>query len=195
MEKDIIDKILEIEKKMFLTVKTKDEAPCQRDIESFLLHRRAQFMPWSSEVVHSYLHDLEVAAQQGKNLMTLKYARMEDKIPILNNNPLIEKIVEISRDWQGEMIQHFPSIMRSARPLNDSDSSGMVSYLTYLKAELETYSDNTIMLLYRLILLKKNQSINMSEEVYKYLVTEMGYESIADAESIMQKKYDIFYRA
>lgn len=187
----ILAKILEIEKKMFLSVNSIDESPCQKDIESFLIHRRAQFSPWSNEVLRAYLTDLELADQKGNNLMTLKYARMEDKIPILNNNPLIEKIVEISRVWQGEMIEHYPSIMRGGRPLNDSDSSVMVSYLTYLKAELETYSDNTIMLLYQLILSKKNQNINISEEVYQYLVTEMGYESMTDAESIMQKKYDM----
>jgi uncharacterized protein DUF4125 len=191
MGKDIIDRILEIEKKMFLTVKSKEEAPCQRDIESFLLHRRAQFTPWNSEVLFSYLHDLELAAQQGNNLMTLKYARMENKIPILNTNPSIDKIVVISRNWQKEMIEKFPSIMNGARSLDEEEYSGMVSYLTYLKAELETYSDNTINLLCKLILSKKNQSINMSEEVYQHLVTEMGYESIADAESIMQKKYKI----
>lgn len=188
MEKGTIEKILEIEKRMFLTVKSIDESPCQKDTPNFLLHRRAQFFPWSNEVLRSYLHDLELASQQGNNLMTLKYARMEEKIPVLNNNPLIEKIVVISRDWQEEMIEHYPYIMDGGRPLDADDQTVWVSYPAYLKAELETYSDITIQLLYNHSLLKKKQGINMSKEVYQFLVSMMGYKSLDDAETIMRKK-------
>jgi len=187
MEIETIEKILIIEREMFLAVKSIEKAPCQSDIDSFLLHRKAQFIPWNCEVLRSYLRDLEVASQQGNNLMTLKYARIEGKIPILNSNPLIGKILEISREWQGEMIQQFPSIMHGARPLIDSDSSFIVSYLTYLRAELETYSDTTIRLLYNNLLEKRNQGINMSKEVYQYLVSRLGYKSLDSAEIRMKR--------
>ena len=47
-EKDrIIELILEIELDMFLTVNPEPTSSCQEYPESFNLHRRAQFTPWS----------------------------------------------------------------------------------------------------------------------------------------------------
>ncbi len=191
MRDEVIEAILKIEKEMFLAVKSREDSPCRKDIESFFLYRRAQFIPWTIEILQSYLHDLEIASQQGKNLMTLKYARMEGRIPILNNNPLIEKIAEVSRDWQQEIIDKFPFLMRGGRPLEINDSSDRVSYMVYLKAELETYSDKTLKLLYDLIMIKKDRGINMSEEVYQFLVSQKGYNSITEAEIKSREESEI----
>ena len=177
-----------MEKRMFMAVKSVDDAPCQKDIESFIVHRSAQFSAWTKEVLLSYLHDLELASQQGINFMTLKYARMDNMITVLNENPLIGKILEISKIWQQEIIVQYPGIMKGARPLETEHSSGNVSYLNYLKAELETYSDRTLELLYNLIQSKLEKKLNMSGEVYQYLVVQMGYKNISEAETRLQEK-------
>jgi hypothetical protein len=53
-----IEAILEIELQMFLTVNPEPTSGCQEHPESFKLHRRAQFAPWSEEALGSYLEDL-----------------------------------------------------------------------------------------------------------------------------------------
>lgn len=53
-----IEAILEIELQMFLTVNPEQASGCQEHPESFKLHRRAQFAPWSEEALGSYLEDL-----------------------------------------------------------------------------------------------------------------------------------------
>jgi hypothetical protein len=73
--------------------------------------------------------------------------------------------------------------MKGARTISRSnDSEYKTSFETYLAGELETYSDKTLELLYKDIKDKVRRKINMSEEVYDFLVKEMGYSSLDDAE-------------
>jgi hypothetical protein len=161
-KQSVIKEILEIELEMFLTVRTEQRSSCQDYPESFKLHRRVQFTAWSEGTLNSYLKDLKNAVGEGVNLMTVKYARM---------------------DGQEEMFKKYPYLMGGARPLSKSeDSARKTSFETYLGGELETYSGATLELLYKDMSEKIKDGVNMSEEVYGYLVREMGYSSIDDAE-------------
>ena len=187
----VIKEILEIELEMFLTVRTRQRSSCQDYPENFKLHRKVQFTAWSEETAKSYLKDLKNAVQEGVNLMTVKYARMDDLIPGENKNPLIREIVKIQYGWQEEMFRKYPYLMGGARPLSKSeDSARKTSFETYLSGELETYSDTTLELLYKDMSKKIKDGVNMSEEVYGYLVREMGYPSIDDAEMKAKKKLE-----
>ena len=59
--KNVIEKIIELELEMFLTVPTDGRYSCQEDPEGFRLHRRAQFSIWSEDTLQSYLDDLDRA--------------------------------------------------------------------------------------------------------------------------------------
>jgi hypothetical protein len=180
---DIIEKILAKELEMFLSVPSVRKSSCQDYPESFKLHRKAQFSCWSRETLQSYLNDLEKAKEKGINLMTQKYARMDNLINKLNSNPLIDKIAEYQCAWQRSMIKKYPGIMSGGRPLSsDEDSAFMTSFETYLRGELETYSDATLELLNFDILDKNAKGISMAEELYTFLVKEMGYDSLDEAE-------------
>ena len=101
------------------------------------------------------------------NLMTQKYARMDNLIQKLNSNPLIDTIVEYQCAWQRSMIKKYPGIMSGGRPLSSAeDSAFMTSFETYLRGELETYSDATLELLSIDILDKNAKGISMAEELY-----------------------------
>ena len=168
---------------MFLSVKTQQRSSCQDYPESFKRHRRVQFTAWSVGTLKSYLNDLKNAVEEGSNLMTVKYARMDNLIPEENKNPLIMEIVKIQYGWQQEMFSKYPYLMGGARPLSKSeDNARKTSFETYLGGELETYSGATLELLYKDMSKKIKDGVNMSEEVYGYLVREMGYQSIDDAE-------------
>ena len=182
-KKELIEQILTIELEMFLSVPTVEKASCQSYPEKFRLHRKVQFGVWSEPTLKSYLNDLKAAQKSDKNLMTIKYARMENLIAQENLNPLISEIVSIQFNWQMEMFKKYPHLMAGARPLSQSDDSLFkTSFETYLKGELETYSDKTLTLLYRDMTSKNEAGINMSAEVYDALAKELGYNSVEEAD-------------
>lgn len=190
-EKDrIIELILEIELAMFLTVNPEPTSSCQEYPESFNLHRRAQFTPWSLATLESYLADLREAQAMGKNLMRLKYGRMQHLFESPNTNPLIDEIIRQKIDWQKEMFRKYPALMSGARPIKDeSESALMTSFETYARGEMGTYSDRTLERLQADQCLKREQGINLSEEVYDFLVHQSGYPSLAEAErQIMERR-------
>ncbi|MBN1837806.1 MAG: DUF4125 family protein [Spirochaetales bacterium] len=155
---------------MFRSVPTDEEPECRRDLEALKLHRRAQFAGWSEATCASYLQDLEQARAAGRNLMTLKYARMDDRIPPLSRNPRIAWIRQRLVDWQREVIARYPKLMRGARTLEN--------FSTYLAAELETYSDRTLELLAGDVESCQRAGENMSLAVYQALARATGHASL-----------------
>ena len=182
-KKELIAKILDLELKMFLSVSTEGVYNCQQNPEGFRIHRGAQFIVWSDETLQSYLDDLQKAEKEDLNLMTVKYARMDNLIPRENMNPLIEKIAGIQLRWQHQMFEKYPNLMAGARSLKESENAaGDTPFETYLKSELETYSDNTLALLHHDLSKLEETGINGSERVYEHLSTIMGYESVEEAD-------------
>jgi hypothetical protein len=183
-EKDrIIEAILEIELQMFLTVNPEQTSGCQEHPESFKLHRRAQFAPWSEEALGSYLEDLHAAQAHGENLMRRKYARMQGLLPPVESSPVLEEIVRLKMDWQRAMFRDYPAVMAGARPLTaESTRAQMTSFETYARGEIETYSKRTLGLLHRDLLEIQARGESLSEKVYDYLVRASGYASLKDTE-------------
>jgi hypothetical protein len=187
-EKDnLIEKIMQLELNMFLTVPTQYPASCQENPDTFCLHRGAQFSVWSEETLCSYLDDLSRAIEQGNNLMTLKYARMENLIPPLNANPIMDMIVEMELEAQQEMLSRYPNFLGRGRPL-ENDNVGVTSFKTYLRGELETYSDRTLELLCRDIQRIRDSGQNLAQQIYSHLVRNLGYGSIDELEDILSTK-------
>lgn len=187
----VIEEIMKIELAMFLTVNSQKTSSCQEYPESFSLHRRAQFAPWSLETLESYLEDLLEAQGAGNNLMRLKYARMQGLVPSRNPDPIIDEIARLQINWQNEMFRKYPTLMGNARPLTDEvEPAQMTSFETYTRAELGTYSSRTLQLLLADLLLKLEKGVNMSEEVYEFLARESGYSSLAEAEQRFPKRLE-----
>ena len=186
---NILEKIIALELEMFLAVPADGPCSCQEDPEGFRLHRRAQFSIWSEDTLQSYLDDLYRAQKKAINLMTIKYARMDDLLPAENRNPQIEEIVTVQLRWQTEMVRKFPDLMAGARHLSETDGSTQgTSFETYLRAELETYSNGTIERLHRDVLDYAKAGINGSEKIYAYLVKQLGYDSIETADKAQKQK-------
>jgi len=186
---ELITKIVELELEMFLAVPADGSYRCQQDPEGFGLHRRVQFSIWSEAALQSYLADLHRAREDGINLMTIKYARMQDLIARENRNPLIAEIIGIQYRWQEEMVQKYPYLMAGARHLPESDDNAEgTSFETYLRGELETYSDDTLALLHRDVTQLQKMGINGSEKIYDLLVKELGYDSIEAANQAQKQR-------
>jgi hypothetical protein len=179
---ELIAKIIELELEMFLAVPADGIYSCQQDPDGFGLHRRVQFSIWSEDTLQSYLDDLKRAKEDGINLMTIKYASMQDLIARENRSPLIAEILAIQYRWQEEMVLKYPDLMAGARHLPGSDdTAGETAFETYLRGELETYSDGTLTLLLCDVMKLKKIGINGSEKIYEHLVKELGYDSIEAA--------------
>ena len=174
IKKELIESILELEVKMFASVPTEEEPSCRSDIESMRLHRSSQFAGWSESTCKSYLEDLKKANKSGINLMTLKYARMGKQIPPLSSNPYLSAICDQYVKWQQEIIDQYPNTMRRSRTIED--------FRNYLCSELETYSDDTLSLLWNDIQSCCEAGRNLSLETYTYLAEQAGYSSLKDLE-------------
>ena len=147
----------------------------------------AQFIPWSLKTLESYFNDLEIAQQAGLNLMHQKYAIMSNQIKGQAGDYIFDKILDIQLIWQRTVIEKYPNIMRRARPLLSSvDTDDFTSFETYLRGELQTYSQRTLSCLYEDLIIKLDQGINMSEEIYSFLAIYSGYSSLQEAEMAMK---------
>lgn len=179
-----IDTIIDMELEMFLAVPSNGQADCQHNPEGFKFHRRIQFCVWSTDTLASYREDLDRARQNGDNLVTIKYARMQGLLPRRNPNPLIDEIVRIKMDWQKAMFQQYPAVMHGARPLATTPSdAAMTSFKTYAQGELETYSNKTLSSLHADMQQMLKDGINASERIYTLLVEKNGFGSLLEAEA------------
>ncbi len=167
----LVGRIVAVELQMFERVRTSEPSLCQERPEAFRSMRAMTHSVLSEETLRSYLADLERAAAEGRNLMTLKYARMGGQIPPLKDNPLIAEIVRIESRWMKELAERYPHVIR-----------GGPDFENYLACELETYSDETIALYHRDVSQAVAEGRNLAEERYNWLFSRIGYGSIAEAE-------------
>lgn len=159
---------------MFLSVQTFIPSLCQQRPETFKAMRRMNHYVLSTETLASYLEDLHKAVADGRNLLTEKYARMDNLIPCLNTNPVIDKIVEAEGGWLKELSDRHPSTFPS-----QSDYASNV----YLRSELETYSAPTLELYFKDVCKAVEERRNLAAERYTSLFQQIGYSSIDELES------------
>lgn len=177
-KKQLIEKILEIEMKMFLATPSREHAVCQDSPDGFILTRGSVFELWSEEALDSYLEDIRQAEADHRNLMAEKYARMENLIPCLNINPAIDEIVKIETAWQDEVRARYPHLM-DGRP-----ETGIckAEFDVYLRCELETYSRRTLKRVLENDHEYLKRGVNQAEEKYRLIVRKLGYSSLEEAE-------------
>lgn len=192
-KQSLIADIVERELEMFLTVPSATPAPCQENPDGFRTFRSIQFQAWSMDTLQSYQNDLVKAKEENKNLMTLKYARMDNLVPALHDKPqaldLIDEITSLSMEWQEEMFARYPLFISQGRSLDDQGKDdSATSFKKYLRGELETYSLLTLTSLYRDMMDRKIKDRNMTEEIYSGLVTRLGYASLEDAENTLKEQ-------
>lgn len=188
---ELINNILNIEMNMLQEVPVQLRAACQDDLKTFYLMQGAQYVGWSYETLQSYYNDLLNAKREGKNLMFLKYGRMDNLIDTLNLDPLIEQIIDIQFQWQKEVAVKYPSLTSQVgRPIEETvepTMNGSVYFKNYLRSELETYSSATLKLLYCDVLTYKEKGSNMVVDIYLNMVTDLGFRSLEECEKLAKK--------
>ncbi|MEG0830756.1 MAG: DUF4125 family protein [Acidaminococcaceae bacterium] len=173
----LLDKIIDNEQKMFIKVKSVEPACCQSMLKTFRAMRAMSFSVLNMDTLESYYRDLQEAVIAGRNLVTEKYARMDNLIPVINDNPIIIEIVNIEREWLWQLHEQFPLTIRLQGEFSN-----------YASCELETYSNETLGLYYRDLFIAKTAGKNLVAERYLYLYQKMGFTSLAEVEAMAKKK-------
>ena len=128
----LIDAIVEGEWEMFHSVNNVGgPAECQSQQNTFEIMRRAQFSTWGEKTLSCYLEDIKKAQVQGRNLMTVKYARMmavthpaefEQIAPCFPVDAqvveMVTKIAAYHEKWDVEAAEKYPFIRANGRPFD-----------------------------------------------------------------------------
>ncbi len=177
-------------------------ASCQENPHTFAIMRISQAMSWSQEARESYINDLKQAEQDGRNLLTEKYARMmkstfpqeyariEASLPPLSDEAkeMVEELTALLVNWAEESKKKYPYISGSGRPIHTVDDVYGTSIETYSRGELSTYSLNTLRLLKKHYLEQKEAGVNIHMKVEENTAHFYGYKSLEDAEEA-QRRY------
>ena len=190
--------LIQTEWELFYNVNNEGgKADCQNDPETFFIMRRAQFTCWSEELVESWHNDLLSAKNEGRNLLSEKYAWMMRqtapfefgrishllRFPSISAEEMIEQIVETEVHWMEEYEKQYPFMADGNRPVHSSeDREYSTSFETYLRGELHTYSEKTLGLYLDMVNSLKNENKSLSIIVMDAMVKAYGYKDINDAE-------------
>lgn len=196
---NLVENIVKTEWNEFQKVENQGgRAACQDNKKGFEIARKSQFLTWNKDMLESYYEDLTNAIEQGRNLITEKYARMmestapeeyaqmKDQLPSVSieKKNLIEEIVTQKVKWVEEFSIQYPRLSGGGRAIHTSDDKPYeTSFETYLRGELLTYSERTIRLYHDYIkqLIKENK--NLSTLIMENTIRLYGYDSLEAAES------------
>ncbi len=196
-KEELIEEIVGIEWNMFDKVNNLGgRASCQDDYTTFHIMRKSQFQAWNILMLESYKNDLMTAREEGRNLLTEKYAYMmeythaDEYAKIAHVLPKvsaekssnIDKITQIYMRQTEQLAEEYPKYMARTRPIHAQDDRHFTSIETYLRCELKTYSENTVKEYWNYL-----QELEKTGGKIAYMICEniakcYGYSSLADAE-------------
>lgn len=183
-KKAFIEEIINIEWNMFTVLDNiGGRASCQDNYSYFKLMREAQYYTWSLELVASYLQDLKQAEENGYNLLAMKYGYMEEstdyehyvsirsQLPVLSERrkALQEEIIRIQTEQMNEFSKnHFEEASRMRSIYTSEDTIQNTSYETYLRGEISTYSEQTLVFYGKMIAEYEKSGKNIIECIIRY---------------------------
>ena len=174
--KQLLDEIIERELTMFLEVRDANGiCDCQQRPDVFRRMRTMMHAPHNAITLTFYLDDLDKAARGGRNLMVEKYARMDNLIPPLTDNPLVDFITDAEVAFQAEAGSRYPHLVRNSGEMR-----------RYLRCELETLSDNTLASYAEEIRKAREEGRNLALERYTLLCAWLGHPDLASCNLAMQ---------
>ena len=193
----MIDDIIQLEWEWFESVRNiGGRAACQNDYETFYLQRKAQFLGYSEELLQTYLKDLNEAKSLGRNPIMEKYAYMMestepdyfnsivDKLPYIDDEKkqIVNMICDIEVKMREEVNQIYPGLAKQARVIYSYDDTiDTISFETYLRGELYTYSPHALYLYGQMIVEALSKKRNIVEEILERTVKLYGYTSLESA--------------
>ena len=174
----LVTRIIALEQEMFEGISTFERSPCQDRLKTFRLMRWMTHSVLPTDILLSYLDDLQSASDEGRNLMTEKYARIDDIIPgDAAAKAAIDRIVAVEDAWMTPVRQDFPR----------SFPRGGEGFHAYIASELETFSPRTLALFEDFVETARAQGRNLVRERYENLFRRLGYASLTAFEENVRK--------
>ncbi len=170
-KENLIREIIERELAMFLATPNEGgPSACQMRPQSFRVMRWMNHSTHDIATLESYLNDLKEAEAQGRNFMIEKYARMDDRLPPLSQNPLLDEITDAECAFLHEASERYPHAIKG---------HGETHFRNYCRCELETLSDRTLELYAAEVKRAQQEKRNLAEERYDNLWKKLGEGSLA----------------
>lgn len=207
--KQLMDQIVLMEWEMLQQVNNiGGRSFCQEDSQTFDLMRRSQFFTWPQNVLESYLEDLRTAKQTGRNLLLEKYAHMmasthpseyedfKEVLPVISSDMAaqIEKIVTTHVEWKKTVGIEYPRLNGHGRLLtSDQDSPWNTSFETYMRGELQSYSEKTVTAYAQYIEECLQAGRNLAKENLLRMMQSYGFESLEEAEAALNNASNNVY--
>lgn len=199
---ELVERIVSLEWEAFDRVENEGgRADCQSNWRIFEIMRKSQYLEWTEEMLISFIQDFVEANARGWNLITEKYGRMEkttapaeyekikESLPAhtQEQETIIEQIVAIQVGMMEDMAEKYPKMAGNARSIHTyEDSEWNTSYETYLRGELGTYSDRTLLLYGRFIAEIAAQGDNLAYRIMSNTAKFYGYNSVEECEEKMR---------
>lgn len=134
----LLAEIIERELAMFLSTRNEGgKSECQERPDTFRLMRRMAHEAHGVDFLRAYLDDLRNGEKEGRNLVTEKYARMDDLLPPLSDSPLLDEIADAESHFLRDATRAYPHII---------PREGWNRFRRYLRCELETLSPRSLAL-------------------------------------------------
>lgn len=200
---ELINRIIEAEWSMFDQVNNEGgRAACQNDEWTFYAMRYSQHSAFSEMTLESYEHDIQEAVQQGRNLLTEKYAYMMEytdpvyfdenlrkHVPVIGaaKEELVARAANLSIKFQQEFELKYPAFSRAGRPLTGTDGRD-VSLHVYALGELKTYSLHTLELYLQDMYASEKNGENTAFKIHRTTAEFYGYKSLDEAETQLLNK-------
>lgn len=203
-----VQELLDLEWRLFDAAPQAGQRSAQfEDREQFIVTRSAQLAAWSPELLESWRQDLQSAQAKGRNPINEKYiymleqvdperyAALKSDIPeaSLEKLWLVDWICHTQITWQESLLMKYPCLTQNSRSIHRSaDGQESVSYETYLRGELMTYSVYTLRLYARQVEYAQKAGQNLCETMLENTVRLLGFQSLAMAEQdISQRKHTV----
>lgn len=196
----LINEIIEEEWLMFDQVENEGgRAGCQDDAWTFYAMRYSQHSAFSEKTLESYRQDLRQARQEGRNLLTEKYAYMmeftqpdyfDEKLrPYLppvssEKEELVDQIANLSLRFEREFQQAYPAFAAAGRPLTGTGGRD-VSFHIYTIGELKTYSVRTLRYYLEDMRKTADERENTAFRVHRTTAGFYGYQTLEEAEAAL----------
>lgn len=174
-------------------------APCQDDQQTFYIMRTVQFCAWNIATLESYYADLCQAEQEGRNLLTEKYAYMleytmpgeYDKLKHLlpeideKKQELLSRIHALFMRQTETFMHKYPKFLKISRPVYSKEDGFNTSIETYQLGELKTYSSKTLRHYLQHIQALENNGIRIVDVIMDNTAKAYGYNSTEQVERLL----------
>jgi len=115
-----------------------------------------------------------------------RYKELEGELPVRSSERVAiqEEIIKLQVEWMEDFADRYPKMAGNARSIHTrEDNAYNTSYETYLRGELGTYSEETLVRYGRFVVDIQKNGENLTYNIMNNTAKLYGYESVEDAES------------